>query len=134
MTFHKAAKDPRWLNAMKLEVESLEQNNTWDLVKVPKGKKPIASKWVYKVKYDSNGEVEHFKARLVTKRYNQRQGVDFTETFSPFAKMVTVRIILSLVAVNKWYVHQMDVSNVSLQGDLSKEVYMDVPSRGGCGL
>ncbi|GMJ15208.1 cysteine-rich RLK (RECEPTOR-like protein kinase) 8 [Hibiscus trionum] len=112
---------------MKEEIQALEINNTWSLVPLPSGKVPIGCKWVFRVKYNSSGAVERYKARLVAKGYNQKAGVDYTETFSPVAKMVTVRTILALAAAHCWPLYQMDVYNAFLQGDLQEEVYMELP-------
>ncbi|XP_047259307.1 uncharacterized mitochondrial protein AtMg00820-like [Capsicum annuum] len=89
--FKQAVKDERWVEAMKLEIQSLEANNTWTIVDLPKGKNTIGSKWIYKIKYLTNSEVERFKARLVAKGYSQQEGLDYHETYSPVEKMVTVR-------------------------------------------
>lgn len=105
----------------------MEDNKTWALVPLPKGKKFIGCKWVYNINYKANGEVKRFKARLVAKGYNQKEGLDYQETFSLVVNMVIVRSVLSLVASRHWIVHQMDVYNAFLQGDLSEEVYMTVP-------
>jgi len=76
---------------MKLKIQALENNNTWQIVNLHEGKNTVRSKWVYKIKFQANREVERFKARLVAKRYSQREGLDYHETFSPVAKMATVR-------------------------------------------
>ncbi|KAG8488224.1 hypothetical protein CXB51_018059 [Gossypium anomalum] len=110
-TVFEALEDENWRNATKVEVEALEKNKTWDLVKLPEGKKPVGCRWVYIVKYKSDGSLERYKARLVAKRYTQMYGIDYLETFAPVAKMNT----------------QFDIKNAFLHGDLEEEVYMDVP-------
>lgn len=112
---------------MKSEIDALTSNHTWDVVTLPEGKKPIGCRWIYKVKYKASGEIERFKARLVAKGYNQREGIDYTETFSPVVKMKTVRTVLATAARKKWFVHQMDVFNAFLNGDLTDEIYMKLP-------
>lgn len=119
--------DVRWLEVLKSELQVLQDNHTWDLVPLPKGKVPICCKWVYKVKLKANGDIERFKARLVAKGYTHRERLDFHETFSPVVKIATVRTVLSLAAPHNWHVHQLDVNNVFLQGDLHDEIYMQLP-------
>lgn len=84
---------------MDAELYALEQNNTWVLTDLPPDKEPIDCKYVYKVKRNSDGSVERLKARLVAKGYTQQEGIDYTKTFSPVAKMVTVRRLLSVAAI-----------------------------------
>ena len=105
-------------------IKALHDNHTWDLVTLPLGKKAIGCKWVYKVKFNAQGEVERYKARLVAKGYTQQEGLDYQETFSPVVKIVTVKVVLSLAAMHGWFLHQMDAFNAFLQGDLVEEVYM----------
>nr|XP_009761182.1 PREDICTED: uncharacterized protein LOC104213382 [Nicotiana sylvestris] len=115
------------VNAMQQEIQDLEDNKTWDIVDLPKSKTPRGCKWVYKVKYKINGEVKRFKARLVAKGFSQKEGLDYKETFSPVAKMVTVRSVIAAAASKHWHIYQMDVHNAFLQGGLFEEVYMHLP-------
>ncbi|KAJ0454406.1 putative RNA-directed DNA polymerase [Helianthus annuus] len=126
-SYNEAIKDPRWIEAMNCEMEALNRNNTWVVVDLPKGRKPIGCKWVYKIKYKANGEIERYKARLVAKGFNQKEGVDFGETFSPVVKMVTVRVVLKLAVNNEWPLYQLDINNAFLYGSLSEDVYMTLP-------
>ncbi|CAH9133273.1 unnamed protein product [Cuscuta epithymum] len=126
-TFSQAVQNPLWREAMQKEIQALEENGTWTLVHLPSNKKLVDSKWVYKIKYKPNGEVERYKARLVAKGFTQVEGVDFHETFAPVAKLVTVRCLLAVAAKKHWEVHQLDVNNAFLHGDLSEDVYMRVP-------
>lgn len=113
---------------MAKEIEALEANNTWTITSLPPGKYPIGCKWVYKVKYHAYGTIEMYKARLVTKGYTQKVGLDYHETFGLVAKLVTVRCILAIAAVKGWHLHQLDVNN-AFHGDLDEEVYMNIPPR-----
>ena len=87
----------KWLEAMEDELRSMSSNKVWDLVEILDGVKPVGSKWVYKTKYDSKGNMERFKARLVTKGFMQRERIDYNETFSPVSCKDSFRIIMALV-------------------------------------
>ncbi|RVW53045.1 Retrovirus-related Pol polyprotein from transposon RE1 [Vitis vinifera] len=125
-----ALADPRWKATMNEEMKSLQKNETWELVECPPGKKPVGCRWIYTVKYKADGSIKRFKARLVAKWYTQTYGIDYTETFAPIAKINTIRVLLSLAANLDWPLQQFDVKNVFLHGELSEEVYMDLPP--GC--
>nr|XP_011457403.1 PREDICTED: uncharacterized protein LOC105349435 [Fragaria vesca subsp. vesca] len=113
--------------AMKEELHALDENKTWSVVKLPKGKKAVGSRWIYKTKFHSNGTIERHKARLVARGFTQTYEVDYKETFAPVAKMNTVRVLLSVAVNQSWPLHQMDVKNAFLHGELQEEVYMKLP-------
>jgi hypothetical protein len=82
---------------------------------------------VYKVKHSANGSVSKYKARLVAKGYAQTYGIDYEETYSLIAKMTIVKVIIAMATTKGWSLHQMDVNNFFLHGDLQEEVYMEQP-------
>ena len=126
-TYKEACQSKCWLKAMESELDALAKNGTWSIVDLPHNVKPIGSKWVYKVKHKADGSIERYKARLVAKGYNQVEGVDFFDTFSPVAKLTIVRILLAIASIKNWHLHQLDVNNAFLHGDLQEHVYMNIP-------
>ena len=96
--------------------------------------KPIGCRWEYKIKYSTNGSVNRYKAWLVAKGYAQQHGIDYDEMFSLFAKLTSVHVLLAVAATKGWYLHQMDVKNVFLQGELEEHVYMVQPPRFQSGM
>jgi len=109
---------------MTKEIRALEDNKTWEFATLPHGKTALGCKWVYKIKYNADGSIERYKARLVVLGNHQVEGIDYNETFAPVARMVTVRCILTIVVSKGWSLHQMDVHNTFLHGDLNEDIYM----------
>ena len=89
-TLFEAIDNGNWKNAMEVDMALLEKNQTWELVKLPKGKKPVWCKWVFAMKYRSDRSLKRYKGRLVAKKYTQTYGVDYLEIFAPVAKMNTI--------------------------------------------
>ncbi|KAG8490319.1 hypothetical protein CXB51_016103 [Gossypium anomalum] len=110
------------------EMESLHKNKTWDLVKLPKGKKTVRCKWVFQNKEGTPGvEEPKYKARLVAKGYSQVPGVDFTDVFSPVVKHSSIRALLGIVAMHDLELEQLDVKTAFLHGELEEDIYMQQP-------
>ena len=114
----------KWERAMESKMDSIEKNQTWELVQLPKGKNAFLCKWVYKLKVTSDNAKPKYKARLVAKGFKQEKGVDFDEIFSPVVKMTTLRIVLALVAKEDMELVQLDVKIAFFHGDLYDEIYM----------
>nr|GEW66585.1 ribonuclease H-like domain-containing protein [Tanacetum cinerariifolium] len=125
--FYEASKDPHWTEAMNNDMDALYRNDTLEITDLPIGRKAICGKWVYKIKYKSSGDIDIYKARYVAKGFNQKEGIDFDETFSPVVKIVTIRCVINLVVQNNWSIYQLDVNNAFLYGDLDETVYMTLP-------
>lgn len=123
-TFFEASQDPRWISAMDEEYQSLQKNETWELVSLPPGRKLVQCKWVYKIKMGSYGVTYKYKARLVAKCFPQVQEIDYTDTFAPVANMDSIHLVLALAASKHWEVLHMDVKSAFLLGDLEKEIYI----------
>lgn len=118
---------PEWKTDVMKEMRSFEKNNTWELVAFPKGHKTVGCKWVFALKYKSDGSLHKYKAKLVAKWFTQTYGIDYSETFSPVAELNTIKALLS-VAVNKnWPLYQLDMKNAFLNGELEENVYMSTP-------
>ncbi|MBE2321323.1 hypothetical protein DVA67_035740, partial [Solirubrobacter sp. CPCC 204708] len=112
---------------MDEEIESIEKNKTWELTTLPKGRKTIGVKWVYKTKRNAQGEVQRYKARLVAKGYKQKEGIDYGEVFAPVARLETIRLMTSIAAQQKWKIYQLDVKSAFLNGFLDEEIYVEQP-------
>lgn len=125
--FEEAVQHDKWKLAMEAEMNSIEENNTWELVELPEGSKVIGVKWVFKTKLNEKGAVDKHKARLVAKGFHQTHGVDFYEVFAPVARWDTIRLLLSVAAKRGWCVYQLDVKSAFLHGELKEDVYVEQP-------
>lgn len=123
-----AMENPKWFAAMKDEYNALMSNKTWSLVPRLAGQKIVGNKWVFRVKQNLDGSLVKYKARLVAKGFQQIEGVNYFETFSPVVKSATVRVVISLAVMKQWEIRQVDVNNAFLNGELTEEVFMDQPT------
>ena len=126
--YRAALKDPNWHQAMIEEYNALKNNNTWCLVPCPAGANVITGKWIFRHKHNSDGSLARYKARWVVRGFNQQFGIDYSDTFSPVIKPATVRVVLSIAVSSSWPIHQLDVKNAFLHGNLSETVYCTQPS------
>ena len=108
-------------------MESLRTHDVWDLVELPRDRKAVGSKWVYKVKKNADGSVERYKARLVAQGFTQKFGIAYDETFCPVVRFESVRTVIALAVQYGLKLHQMDVATAFLNGELKEEVYMKQP-------
>ena len=96
---------------MEEEIRMIEKNNTWELVAVPREREVVSLKWIYKIKLNQEGDIQKHKARLVARGFTQKQGIDFYETFSPVARLETIRTVIVVAAQKKWKIFQLDVKS-----------------------
>ncbi|KAL5777869.1 hypothetical protein ACOSP7_010795 [Xanthoceras sorbifolium] len=125
--FEDTVKSEKWRQAMDVEMAAIKRNDTWELTELPEGGKKIGVKWVYKTKFNENGEVDKYKAWLVVKGYSQQHGVDYTEVFAPVARMETIRLVVACAAQRGWDIYQLDVKSAFLYGELNEEVFVQQP-------
>jgi hypothetical protein len=118
----------KWISAMKEELESLRRHGTYKLTDLPSGRRAVESKWVFKIKRDSEGKPIHCKARLVTQGFTQRKGLDFQETFAPVARMTSQRMVIAIAAAEGLELFQTDVANTYLNGVIDTQIYMRQPT------
>ena len=112
---------------MKEELDALSKNHTWDLVTLYPRKFVISCKWIYNIKTYSDKSIERYKACLVAKGFTQEYGIDYEETFTLVARILSVHALLAVAAASKWDLFQMDVKKAFLNENLSEEVYMQPP-------
>ena len=116
-----------WKEAVNDEMDSILSNNTWVVMDLPTGSVPTGCKWVFRIKYNTNGLIQTFKIRLVAKGFKQRERVDYFDAYAPMVRITSICVLLALVSIYKLIVHQMDVKTIFLNGDLDEEVYMEQP-------
>jgi len=125
---------PCWLEAIHRELASLDAMGVYQEVHdLPPGKKAVGSKWVLVLKRDENGDISRFKARLVAQGFTQIPGQDFTHTFAPVARWDSIRLILSIAAMNDWELRHIDIKTAYLNGKLKEEIYLKRPEMLGPG-
>lgn len=115
---------PQWPETITLEFEALLRNKMWHLVPPHPSQKLVGCKWIFKTKFTPMGTLEWHKAKLVSKGFHQRQGIDYNDTFSLVIKPKSIRLVLSIAISKNWLLRQLDVNNAFLQGTLNEKVFM----------
>ena len=117
-----------WYRAADAEIATLIENGTWELVPLPGGREPVKSKWVFRIKKDTDGSIIKYKARLCACGYSQKEGIDYKEIYAPVVRSESLRLVLATVASRDMHVHQMDVVTAFLNGELKETVFMKQPA------
>lgn len=127
ISFEDVVQDEKWRMAMNEEIKAIRRNDTWELANLPKGKKLIVVKWIYKTKKNSKGDVKKYEAPLVAKGFTQKSRIDYDEVFAPVARLEIIRLIIALATQQRWKLYLMDVKSDFLNGVLEEEVYVNQP-------
>jgi len=114
----------QWDKAIRTEIESIEKNNSWTLVNLPKEAKLNGCKWIFKKKYHPDRSINKYKARLVAKGFTQKSNIDYFDTFVPVIRIFFIRVLLALAPTHKLVIHQLDVKTTLLNSELEEEIYM----------
>ena len=128
-TYNQAIKSKncdKWKAAMDKEIKSLEDNNTYNLVSRPKDKNIIDGRWVFTIKLSPNNE-ETYKCRYVAKGFSQVENVDYYETFSPTARIISLKLLIQIAIQNDMLIHQMDVKTAYLNANIDCDIYVQQP-------
>lgn len=126
ISLNDALADPSWIAAMQQELNAHDKNGTWELVALPEGEKALSARWVLRTKVDHAGHIK-YKARVVARGNEQREGLDYEETFAPVVRWSTVRLIVALATANGWPIHHMDVVTAFLNSTLKETIFMRQP-------
>jgi transposase InsO family protein len=118
---------PGWKAAMECELHSIAKNDTWDMVPLPSDRKAISTKWVFRVKTNPDGSIAKLKARLVARGFQQKEGMDYTETFAPVVKWNTLRSVVALAGHHGWELYHLDVKTAFLNGTIDEDIYVEQP-------
>ena len=116
-----------WRKAIQAELESMRLRGVFRAAKLPKGHRAIGKKWVFKIKRKADGSIDKYKARLVAKGFKQKYGIDYTETFSPVVKYVTLRMVIAIAKYFGWTIDQLDVVTAFLYGVMKEKVFCVIP-------
>ncbi|KAE8712228.1 hypothetical protein F3Y22_tig00110260pilonHSYRG00155 [Hibiscus syriacus] len=122
-----AMQSSEWKNVVQDEINALQKNETWSLVKLPPGRTALGCKWLFKLKHNPDGSILRYKARLVAKGFTQVPGHNFCDTFSPVVKFTTLNVILTMAVSNAWELRHIDIKNAFLNGDLKEDAFMQQP-------
>lgn len=117
----------QWISAMNDEMQSLNDNCTYELVKLPENRQAIGCKWVYKIKTDASGEIQQFKARLVAQGFSQKFGIDYDQIFAPVVRQATFRVLLAMATKRSMKIIHLDAKSAFLNGILNETIYMKQP-------
>ncbi|KAG3230663.1 hypothetical protein PI124_g24240 [Phytophthora idaei] len=128
-TFQEAVNGPdqvHWRKAIRAELKSMRRRGVFRAAKLPNRQRAIGTKWVFKIKRKADGSIEKDKARLVAKGFKQKYGIDYTETFSPVVKYLTLRMVIALAKYYGWPLDQLDVVTAFLYGIMKELVFCAV--------
>ncbi|ODM88049.1 Retrovirus-related Pol polyprotein from transposon TNT 1-94 [Orchesella cincta] len=117
----------KWVDSMNDELNSLAENQTWQIVDAPANAKILDSRWVYRVKRNPDGSIARYKSRLVIRGYLQEKGIDFHETFANVARLESIRLLLAIAVKMGYHISTLDVITAFLQGELNEVIYMAIP-------
>jgi hypothetical protein len=116
-----------WKIAINEELNSINKNNVWEIIKKPTNTNIVSTRWVFVKKIDDKGNLQKYKARLVARGFEQIHGIDYFDTFAPVVRFNSIRLIFAIAVQNKMIIHQMDVKTAFLNGTVDEEIYIEIP-------